>query len=449
MEKTSLPMERKLREDALTIFKAAIRAVDSYQAVKDFLRREGDELQIGGLSLRLSEIGRIIVVGGGKASANMAKGAEAKLGDKITGGLVNTKYGHSQSTDIIKVNECGHPIPDEEGRRGAEEMLSLVRGAGEEDLVLCLLSGGGSALLPYPAPDVSLEDKQLTTQLLLKCGAAIEEINCLRKHLSGIKGGRLARSAYPAMVISLILSDVIGDRLDTIASGPTVPDPSTFQDAWQIIQKYNLERELPPSVTQHLQRGLRGEIPETPKAGEVIFARVFNFIVGNNFKALKAAEEKGKQLGYNTLILSSCVQGEAREIAKFYAALAKEIKLSHTPLPPPCLLISGGETTVTIRGEGKGGRNQEMALSFAQEIKGIKDVLFLSAGTDGTDGPTDAAGAFAEGDTLERGEQKGLRAREFLANNDSYHFFKVLGDLLITGPTGTNVMDLHLLLVGA
>jgi glycerate 2-kinase len=302
--------------------------------------------------------------------------------------------------------------------------------------------------MPYPVGGVSLEDRKRMIEFLLKCGATIEEINSVRKHLSSIKGGWLAKFAYPAKIITLIISDVVADRLDTIASGPTVPDQTTFKDSWETIKKYGLEDELPPAIKKHLQDGLNKKVPETPKEGDPAFRNVHNFIVANNLKALQAAEKKARELGYNTLILSSCIQGEAREIAKVYAAMAKDIKNHHIPISPPCIIIGGGETTVAIRGRGKGGRNQELALSFSQEAKGLKNTLFISAGTDGIDGFTDAAGAYADGETFFKAKENGLSLKDFLDNNDSYNFFNKLNDLLITGSTGTNVMDMHLLLVG-
>jgi glycerate 2-kinase len=437
----------KLRKDGLSIFNAGLEAADPYRAVRDFIRRKGDILNVGDIRFDLRRIKKIIIVGGGKASTNMARAVESKLKDRISEGLINTTYGCAQPMEIIKINECSHPIPDENGSRGVEKMVSLLKTAEEHDLVICLISGGGSSLMPAPVNGVSLEDKKRATELLLKCGATIEEINAVRKHLSSIKGGWLAKLAYPAKTIALIISDVVADRLDTIASGPTVPDQTTFQDAWEVTKKYTLKDKLPSSVVTYLQDGLNKKAPETPKANDPAFKRVHNFIVANNLKALQAAEKKARNLGYNTFLLSSCIQGEAREIAKVYAAIAKDIKNHHIPLSPPCVIMGGGETTVTIRGSGKGGRNQEMALSFAQEAMDLKNILFISAGTDGIDGFTDAAGAYSDGKTFFKAKEKGLFIKDFLENNDSYNFFKKLNDLLVTGPTGTNVMDMHLLFV--
>jgi hydroxypyruvate reductase len=315
------------------------------------------------------------------------------------------------------------------------------------DLVIFLVSGGGSALLPLPVEGVTLVEKQATTHELLSCGASIQEINTLRKHLSRIKGGGLAKIVYPATLVSLILSDVIGDPLDAIASGPTVPDSTTYEDCAWILNKYELWGKIPPSVASHIRAGMEGKKEETLKEGDPPFAKVYNLIVGNNLLAMTAAKKAAQALGYRTLLLSSLVEGETREVAKVHAAIAKEVLLSGNPIPPPACILSGGETTVTLKGKGKGGRNQEFALAAALEIAGWKEVLMMSAGTDGTDGPTDAAGAFADGKTVTRAKTMGLDPWSFLKENDSYSFFQRIGDLLTIGPTGTNVMDLRVMLV--
>ncbi|RKX97220.1 MAG: glycerate kinase, partial [Spirochaetes bacterium] len=307
--------------------------------------------------------------------------------------------------------------------------------------------GGGSALLPMPADGITLEEKQATTKVLLECGATIDEINSIRKHLSKIKGGGLMRLAYPANVISLILSDVVGDPLDIIASGPTVPDTSTFKDCMEIIKKYDIEKKIPYTVLKRIEKGLKGEIEETPKDGDPIFEKSENIIIGNNMKAVLAADKKARELGYNTLIISSMIEGETKEVAKVHGAIIKEVKRSGNPISPPACILSGGETTVTIKGKGKGGRNQEFVLACCIDIEGIDKVMILSGGTDGTDGPTDAAGAVGDGETVLRAKKIGLDADKYLNNNDSYHFFQKLDDLLITGPTNTNVMDLRILLI--
>lgn len=353
------------------------------------------------------------------------------LGRRIRAGLINVKYGHTARLRRIELNECGHPMPDENGLRGAQRILDMASTAKKDDLVICLISGGASALLPLPPPSVTFEEKQRITAALLKCGATIHEFNCVRKHLSAIKGGNLARAAAPAAVLSLILSDVIGDNLDAIGSGPTAPDPTTVADAAAILKKYGIA--APP-------------LTETPKPGDPAFRRTRNVIVGSNRLAVDAAAAKAKALGFRPLVLSTFVEGETSEVARVHAAIAKEMIATGRPVRSPACLISGGETTVTIQGNGLGGRNQEFALAAAIELNGFDNVTILSAGTDGTDGPTDAAGAIADGGTIARAQASGLNARAALANNDSYHFFEPLGDLVKTGPTGTNVMDIHLLL---
>ncbi len=338
-------------------------------------------------------------------------------------------------------------VPDEAGVTGARRQLELLRDLAPDSLVLCLFSGGGSALLPAPAIGISLAEKQETTRLLLACGATIDEINALRKHLSSVKGGLLARAAAPANILSLMLSDVIGDPLDTIASGPTSPDPTTFAHCLELIDRYALRQQLPIQVRRHLEDGCSGLLRETPKCGDSCFAAAENCVVGNSSLAIDAACEKARALGYEVIVLTSRLQGEARDAAATLTAIAQEIATADRPAPHPACIITGGETTVTLRGEGKGGRNQELALAAALHLDGWPAITLLSAGTDGTDGPTDAAGAVADGHTLTRARKHGLEARDFLARNDSYCFFQALNDLLITGPTGTNVMDLQILLV--
>ncbi len=437
----------RIRKDANLIFRAGLEAVEPAGAVKKYVQRGGERLVIDGRTYDLGAYGSVYVVGAGKAAAAMALAVEALLEDRLTSGIVNVKYGHSRPLRRVSVNEAAHPVPDEAGLRGTQEMMNLLGQADEKSLVIFLISGGGSALLPAPVEGLKLEDEQQVTQLLLESGAAIEEINAIRKHISRVKGGQLARLAYPATLVSLVLSDVIGDRLDSIASGPTVPDRTSYQDCLRILQRYAIAKKIPPAVLAHLQKGARGEIPETPKTGEPVFERTQNVIVGSSIQAVRAAKEKAEALGYAALILSTFIEGETREVAIVHAALAKEVRRSGHPISSPACLISGGETTVTIRGRGLGGRNQEFALAAAIEIEGLENVVILSGGTDGTDGPTDAAGAVADGTTIRRAVQMGLDAESCLRNNDSYHFFQPLGDLLMTGPTLTNVMDLRLVLV--
>lgn len=440
--------EKKLRSCAWKIFRASLEASDPVSAVLRHVKVSGDILKAGPCRYRLSSFENIWVVGAGKAGAAMAQAVEKLLGGRIRGGWVNVKYGHTAPLRRIELNECGHPIPDEAGVRGARRIEQIVKNAGPKDLVLCLLSGGGSALMPSPAPPISLAEKQEATRLLLACGANIHQINALRKHISLLKGGQLARLAAPARVLSLILSDVIGDDLDVIASGPTAPDASTFAGALEVLKKYGLLGKVPTSVLERLELGVSGKIPETPKATDPVFRRVQNLIVGSNALAVEAAASKARELGFRPLVLSTRIEGETREIARMHAAIAKEVAFSGRPVRPPACLISGGETTVTLRGDGLGGRNQEFVLAAGMDLDGMRDIVVLSGGTDGTDGPTDAAGAIADGNTVRRAESMGMSAGEFLARNDSYHFFEALGDLLKTGPTNTNVMDVRLLLIG-
>jgi hydroxypyruvate reductase len=438
---------KQLRADARRIFEAGIAAVDPVEAVKRHLGRTGDILHVADRRYELPTYRHVYVVGTGKASARMARGLEEILGESIDSGVVVVKYGYSTPTRRVDIVEAGHPIPDPAGVEGTKQIIDTLRKAGNDDLVIFLVSGGGSALLPCPADGLTLEDKQRTTQILLDCGATIHEINSVRKHLSKVKGGRLARLAYPATVVGLILSDVIGDRLEGIASGPTVPDTSTFSDCLKIIERYQLQGKIPPVVRAFLEQGARGGIEETPKAADPVFEKVQNVLVGSNRLALQAAKQKADALGYNSLLLSSSVEGETQTVAAVHAAIAKEISATGGPVRRPACVISGGETTVTIRGGGLGGRNQEFALAAALHIEGLEGIVILSGGTDGTDGPTDAAGGVVDSGTLRRATANGLDAGDYLRRNDSYHFLQSTGDLLITGPTYTNVMDLHVMLI--
>ena len=432
----------------MQIFQAGLQAVDPVEAINRHVTLNDKVLSISDRQFNLKDYDRILVVGAGKAGAPMAKAMEDLLGNHISDGVVVVKDEHGLPLEKIKVREASHPVPDERGVKGTEEILSLVETAGKRDLVICLISGGGSALLIAPVHDISLEDKQNATKLLLACGATIHEFNTVRKHLSRAKGGRLAQIAYPATVTSLILSDVVGDDLDVIASGPTVPDSSTFDDANQILKDYGIWDQLAPTVRNHLAKGTSGKIEDTPKSDNAAFKKCSQVLVGTNLQALKAAGKAAESLGYRPLILSSKVEGEAREVAKFFTAIAREVLSSENPFKPPLCVLCGGETTVTLTGEGRGGRNQEFALAAALAIEGLDDILVLSGGTDGTDGPTDAAGAIADGTTVARAREKGLDPKDFLQRNDSYNFFQKLDDLVITGPTRTNVMDIYMLLAG-
>ncbi len=439
----------RLRQDALSVFHSALAAVDPEEAIRRHLRLEAGALSVGGQRYELNACERILVVGAGKAVAPMAKALEDLLGDRITAGMLVVKDGHGLPLKKIRIQEAGHPVPDERGVAGTLEILKLLEGAGKRDLVICLISGGGSALLIAPSEGIRLEDKQTATKNLLACGATIHEINTIRKHLSRAKGGQLARAAHPAAVLSLILSDVVGDDLDVIGSGPTVPDRSVFQDAIEILQRYEIWDRTPGPVRDRLSQGAGGILSETPKPGDPAFQCGAQVLVGSCLRALDAAAQTAARLGYPPLILSSKIEGEAREVAKSFAAIGKEILSSHHPLKPPACLLMGGETTVTLQGEGRGGRNQEFVLSGAIALDGTERIVFLAGGTDGTDGPTDAAGALADGRTIARAKALGMNPFAFLKRSDSYHFFQPLDDLIVTGPTRTNVMDVYMILVGA
>jgi len=440
---------KRTRNDAAAIFKAGLKAVAPDTAIDRFCRRQGDVLWIGEKYFNLTAYENIYLMGAGKATAPMAAAVERLLGDRLTAGVITVKYAHTADLVKVKTIEAGHPVPDQNGELGSEKILEIATAAGENDLCICLISGGGSALLPKAMPGVSLADKQETTRILLACGATIHEINTLRKHLSLIKGGRLAVAAKPATIVSLILSDVVGDDLDVIASGPTVPDNSTFNDCLGIVEKYAIASQLPIPVMDHFENGLTCQALETPKRNDPAFIKTSNIIIGSNIVALMAAESKAADLNYKTLVLSSMIEGETCEIARMHAAIAKEILKTGHPLQPPVCILSGGETTVTLKGEGLGGRNQEFALCTVGDIAGKKPVVILSGGTDGNDGPTDAAGAIVDNTTLERALSLELNIDEYLAKNDSYQVFKALGDLLMTGPTNTNVMDLHIIIIPA
>ena len=440
-------VKSQYREHLQAIFRAGLEAVNPAQAVARAVTREGDTLGVCGRAYPLAEYERIFVIGAGKAGAPMAGAIEQVLGDRLDAGRITVKYGHTAPLTKVEMQEAGHPIPDEQGIQGAREIARIAGQAGQRDLVLCVISGGGSALLVSPAEGIHLTEKQAATSELLSCGASIDEINALRKHLSRLKGGQLARLCSPASVVTLILSDVVGDPLDVIASGPTVPDSSTFEDCWRIVERYALVDRLPKPVIQHLKQGASGALPETPKQGDPVFDRVQNEIVGNNLSAILAASREAESLGYKPLILSTRIEGETRDVAGVHAAIFREVLATGYPLATPACILSGGETTVTLKGKGKGGRNQECSLAVAVGIQGEDRVFFLSAGTDGTDGPTDAAGAFADGTTVERARALEMEAIEHLDQNNSYPFFEALGDLLITGPTNTNVMDLRICLI--
>jgi len=440
----------KGRETLHALREAALAAVDPAVAVRRFLRREENTLRLGETTWTFTPERRVWIVGFGKAALPMAEATVKILDSWITGGVVITKEGHAHGHTLperIEVVEAGHPLPDARGRHGAEILVRCLQQAEERDLVIVLISGGGSALLTLPVEGITLSDLQRVTDLLLRAGAPIQELNAVRKHLSQVKGGRLAQIAAPATVLTLILSDVVGDPLDVIASGPTVPDPTTYAEAWRVLEHYDVVAEVPEPVRAHLQAGMNGNRTETPKPGATTFANVHNCIVGSNRQAAQAAVQRAETLGYSALLLTTFVEGEAREVAKVAAALVKGMRFHGDPLPPPACLVWGGETTVTVTGKGKGGRNQELALAAALALEGLDGFTLMALATDGTDGPTDAGGAIVDGTTVAQARALGLEPEQALRNNDAYPLLAAVDALLLTGPTGTNVNDLLVILV--
>ena len=419
------------RRAAEEIFRAGVAAVAPDRLVRLALDR---------LRLRLAPESNLYVIGAGKSSAIMAKEVEAEFGERITAGWVVVKYGHACPLERIKITEAGHPTPDANGFAGAAEVLQLAQRAGERDLVLCLLSGGGSALLADCPEGSSPEDVAQMNRLLVRSGADISEINAVRKHLSEIKGGQLARAAQPARVLSLILSDVIGDPLDVIASGPTVPDASTFNDALAVIEKYGLQEEAPQSLLRRLREGAAGWRAETPKPGDALFENVQNGIIGNNVIALEACRKKAASLGFSAQVVTASLSGDS-------AAAVRQILEAAWRASASTCLIFGGETTLQVTGAGQGGRNQHLALAAAIQLADKPGITFLAAGTDGTDGPTDAAGAVVDSATTPSARGGGIDPVHCLKTFDSHPFFRRAGGHIITGPTLTNVMDIVIVLV--
>jgi glycerate 2-kinase len=430
------------------ILRAALEAVDPYNAIQRNMQRDGNQLLIGQQAYNLDNFEHIWVFGAGKAGTPMALAVTGILEGRLSGGTIIVKDGYAQSAGAalpknLHILEASHPVPDLRGLEGARRIRSGLEKVSADDLVICLISGGGSALLVSPPDSISLADLQELTASLLACGATIDEINTLRKHLETLKGGGMAQLATPARLAALILSDVVGDRLDVIASGPTVADTSTFAQAYQVLEHYRLEEQIPTAIKDHLQRGIAGEIPETPKEGDACFQNVQNMIIGSNLTAAEAALEAARREGFQALLLTTSLRGEARQVGLVLAAIARQLASTGQPLERPACLVAGGETTVTLRGSGLGGRNQELALAAVPEMAELPSVALVSLATDGGDGPTDAAGAIVTGETLKLARQAGLDPLDFLARNDAYHFFEPLGDLLKPGPTCTNVNDLN------
>ncbi len=425
---------------AREVWEAALAAGDVDPLVRRALGGDGTVLVAGPLRVDLATTPRVLVLGAGKAGGSMARTVEAILGDRVSDGLVVVKDGYARKTARVRVVEASHPVPDQRGQDAAEALLGLAASAGRDDLLIFLISGGGSALLPAPAPPVTLAEKRQVTRLLLAAGADITELNTVRKHLSLVKGGQLARAAAPATVLTLALSDVIGNAIDVIASGPTAPDPSTYGEALEVMGRFDLLAVAPAHVIQRLQAGASGEIPETPKPGDLLFERVTNLVIGDNSVVVDAAAARARQLGYEPVVLTRSLAGEAREVARDFVSRARKLE-------PRTCLIAAGETTVTVRGAGTGGRCQEFALAAAVDLQSAPALTVLAAGTDGTDGPTDAAGAIADASTVARGAEQRLDVQSFLDANDAYSFFRATGDLVMTGPTGTNLLDLYILVV--
>ncbi|PYM05635.1 MAG: glycerate kinase [Candidatus Rokuibacteriota bacterium] len=428
------------RAAARAIWEAALAAGNVDPIVRRVLRRDGDVITAGPLAVDLKTVRRLLVLGAGKASAAMAQAVEDLLDNRISDGLVVVKDGYARATRTVRIVEASHPVPDERGQAAARELRHLAESATRDDLVIFLISGGGSALLPAPAPPVTLAEKRELTTLLLAAGASIGELNAVRKHLSLLKGGQLARAAVPAPVLTLALSDVIGNAMDVIASGPTAPDPSTYAQALEIIDRFKLRERALLRIVGRLEAGARGAIPETPKPGDPLFARVTNLVIGDNSLVVDAAAARAAALGYEPVVLTRALEGEARDVARGFVTRGRT-------LTGPACLIAAGETTVTVNGGGVGGRCQEFALAAALELEGAPHVTVLAAGTDGTDGPTDAAGALADASTVARGRERRLDVHSLLESNDSHSFFRAIGDLVRTGPTGTNLLDLYLLVV--
>lgn len=436
-----------MRDHLRAIFEAGVAAVDPAAAVRRNVRIEGDTLYAAGGIYDLGKVDRIYLAAAGKGAAPMARALMEVLDSRIQEALVVVKSGHGEDLPMGRLMEASHPVPDASGQQASEAMLELAGRAGAGDLFLFALTGGASALLPAPAPGLDLEDLRTATNLLLECGAPIEHMNAVRSHLTRIGGGQLARAALPAQIVGVLVSDVVGDDLSVIGSGPLAPNRSTFRQCVDILNGYKVMDRMPQAVRERLREGEAGRVPETPKPGDPLFANVRQQIVASNAVALDAAAAKAEELGYRPLVLTTKLTGEAREAARFLACVAQEASETGRPAAPPACLLAGGETTVRVRGSGLGGRNQEMALSAAMALEGVRGVAMLCAGTDGTDGPTDAAGAFAFGDTVAKARASGMDPGRYLENNDAYHFFDEIDGLLRTGPTRTNVMDMAVALV--
>ena len=439
--------------DAEAIWRAALAAVDPWSLVRSAVERQGDVLRVKGREFDLAAFERVFLISFGKAAAAMGEALASLLDERLTAGLVIVPWPVGKPASRLEYLEASHPAPDARSVEAARRAVEIAAQAGEKDLVIVCISGGGSSLLTLPAEGISLDKKRRLTDDLLRAGASIEELNAVRKHLSGIKGGQLARAAFPASVLTLAVSDVIGDDLGTIGSGPTYWDDTTFAAARAVLERYGLWDSAPAMVRARIEDGERGLVPETLKKGDPVFARAAAFVIGDNMTALRAAKHEAEKLGFEPIFLSASDRGEARRAAASYAAFLSELACSASNLPRPLCLLAGGELTVTVKGRGRGGRNTEFVLASIVEVERAEvagvDWLILSLGTDGIDGPTDAAGAWAEPRTIKTAQALGLNPSEYLEDNDSYGFFKQTGNLIVTGPTGTNVMDLRVFLLRA
>ena len=434
------------RISAEQIFMAGIESVLPDKLIGDHVVIRGSTLLISSLRFPLDTVDRIFVIGAGKACALMAKEIENILGDRIAEGHVVVKYAHACALKYITLTEAGHPVPDNNGHLATQNILEIAKKANANDLIICLLSGGGSALLTDFPEDSTVDDIIIANDLLIKSGADIKEINAVRKHLSQVKGGQLAKAAYPAFLVSLILSDVIGDPLDVIASGPTVPDPTTFEDAIRVLRKYDLFSVLPRSLVHHLKKGVAALCPETPKPGDPVFNKTTNIIIGNNKIMLNAASKKAFELGLPPLLITTELEGDTIKLAQCVVAKALHFQKDRSSRKPCCLLFSG-ESTLKVSGKGTGGRNQHLALYAALLLTNHPGITLLAGGTDGSDGPTPVAGAIVNSDTTKYAESIGMPIQNYLKNFDSFYFFSKVGGQLITGPTKTNVMDLIVIII--
>lgn len=444
-----VPLKEKLEKDINYIVNQALLSVSPYYCVADKIYILGSDLFVFEKKIDLNKKKNIYVIGVGKAVIPMAGAVLDKIGSRITSGLIISKHQINKKENVFgdKIQICfgGHPIPSGQSLESTKKLITFLKKVTENDLIINLVSGGGSALMVLPPEGITLTDITHLTTVLLKSGAGIHEINTIRKHIDMIKGGGLARMTYPAHMETLILSDVLGDQISMIASGPTAIDETTYDDSWKIIQRYKIENEIPKSIIDHLKKGMRGDLQETVKSGDDVMSKISNNIIGSLISAINSAENAAKKLGYNTAVLSTKLVGEAREVGKVFGSILTNMVESDKLIKKPACVIAGGETTVTISGNGKGGRNQELALGAVGQIDKLHNCCLITIATDGEDGPTDAAGAFVTGRTKSRAEEKGLNHEQYLANNDAYNFFRITGNLVKIGPTGTNVNDLLLL----